>query len=112
VLLVSGCDQPSEKDQADDEYRAAQTAIAGGDKRQAISRLDNAIELQPTFYAYFLRAQMHLETGDTNAALRDCKSGLEIDPENRDLKWLLVEAKKPTAARFKGVNARPPSASH
>jgi tetratricopeptide (TPR) repeat protein len=91
-------------------FIAAQEALAAGDRAGAMEALTKSIEAKPTGWAYLERAKLYLEQGDDEAAIADCEAGLALDPENIDLKWLLGEAKKPKAERFKGKNAEPPSA--
>lgn len=98
-------DEPAVK-----HFIAAQEALTRGDKTAAMEALTKSIESRPNGWAYLERAKLYLEQDNDAAAIADCEAGLELEPENIDLKWLLGEAKKPKAERFKGKNAKPPSA--
>ena len=58
----------------------------------------------------FERANIYVEQGNEEAAIADCKAGLEVDSNDRDLNWLLAELEKPANKRFKGRFAQPPRA--
>lgn len=106
-IAVTGCGTKREK--SIDVYKEALTAIAAGDKDKALELLDRSIDLDPTSFAYYQRAQIHLERDDAAAAIADCEKGLELAPNDRDLKWYLEECKKDPAKRFKGKSEKPPS---
>lgn len=112
LSLVSGC---GDKDPANQPAAklliAAHEALSRGDEAAAMEALSASLEANPTGWAYFQRAKLKLAQGDDAAAIADCQAGLELEPENVDLKWLMGEAKKPQQNRFKGANAKPPSAA-
>lgn len=112
-LIIAGCETRTTP--ANEPYvkhfLAAQEALASGDKTAAMEALTKSIEAQPTGWAYIGRAKLYLEQDNDQAAIADCEAGLALDSQNVDLQWLLGEAKKAKAERFKGKNANPPSAS-
>lgn len=115
LLLVAaiGC-QGSRGPQLDDsqeKFVAAQQALATGDTGKAMELLTASIEARPGPWAYYVRAKLYAEAADDANALADCGAGLELDPENSDLKWLRDEIKKPPGQRFQGKNAEPPRAN-
>lgn len=107
-IAVFGCGSKEEK--SIDVYKEALSAIAAGDKDKALDLLDRSIAANPMPFAYYQRAQIHLERDDAAAAIADCEKGLELAPNDRDLKWYLEECKKEPAKRFKGKSEKPPSA--
>jgi hypothetical protein len=86
----------------------AQQALAGGDSKKAMELLNVSIDARPDPWAYFQRAQLHVDGGDDEAARPDCRSGLALDPEHSDLLWLQAELDKSVTGRFKGSKAHPP----
>jgi hypothetical protein len=106
--LFAGCSSGSSTSKGYDHLVAAAQAIGAGDKEAALSELSASIENSPSAWAYFERARIHLEKGQEQDAILDCKSGLELDPKDRNLLWLSGELKKPAAQRFKGAFAKPP----
>lgn len=112
-LVVAGCGRSNDptNQPATQHFLAAQQALAKGDKQAALQSFTASIDARPSGWAYMGRAKLHLELGDAEAAIADCEAGLGLEPENKDLQWLLGEAKKPAEQRFKGKNAKPPSAT-
>jgi predicted Zn-dependent protease len=108
-LLLVGCE--SEQAKLEDLYTKAAEAIEAGDMATAIPLLDELIAAAPQPGLYLERAQAKLKSGDDAGAKADCQEGLKLDPEDRDLKWLLAEMKKDSKARFKGKNQKPPGRS-
>lgn len=113
LALAQGCDErPEERfGSAGEHFMRAQDALAAGDSAAAMEALNASIDAGPNPWAYLQRAQLHLEQGDADAAKADAEAGLETQPENRDLKWLATELRKPPQKRFKGRFAEPPSVS-
>jgi len=109
LVLLPGCS--SEQQKLEDVYAKAAEAIEAGDMSTAIALLDQLIEARPQPGLYLERAQAKLKAGDDAGAKADCQEGLKLDPEDRDLKWLLSEMKKDTKQRFKGKNQKPPGRS-
>jgi tetratricopeptide (TPR) repeat protein len=113
AILSVGCsssDGPN-LDDADRHFIAAEKAMAAGDKEQAIKELDASIAVRPTSWAYFKRGQLHAAVGNDQQAQADVQKGLELNPEDKDLKWLEKELKKPATRRFKGAAGQPPGMS-
>ena len=112
-LLGSGCGASNDptKEPATQHLVAATIALQSGDTAAAKESLTKSIEAEPSAWAYAKRAKLLLEEGDAEAALADCRAGLELSPDNADLKWIQGEAKKPPKKRFKGRFAKPPSES-
>lgn len=107
AIAVAGCgdSQPEELT----VFREAMDAIAAGDKVKGMELLNKCLEIKPSHYAYYERARLHMENKEIPKAIEDCKKGLELDPENKDLKWLLAELEKPEPKRFQGPAALPPA---
>lgn len=109
VPLLGGCGgTPSEPTRSYNHLVAASEAIAAGDKEKAMTELTAVIDTSPNGWAYFERARLQLEQGKEPEAVADCQKGLELEPDNSQLKWLSGELKKPAAQRFKGRFAKPP----
>jgi tetratricopeptide (TPR) repeat protein len=115
VLLASaltiGCGGKEATKKEDELHREAQIAISEGKIDEAIDKLTQSLDVKPTFYSYFTRGWLYSQQGKDREALADCAAGLELEPANTDLKWLMGETKKPLAQRFKGRNQNPPSSS-
>lgn len=113
LAVVTGCGDSGEPkfDKATNHFIEAQAALESGDREKAMTHLDASIAGKPSVWAYRKRAELHLEMGNDQQALQDAKDGLALDPEDRDMKWLVGELAKPAAQRFKGRFANPPSAS-
>lgn len=90
-------------------FREAMEAVAAGDKAKGMELLNECIQIKPSHYAYLERARLYMDQKDTPKAIDDCKKGLELDPENKELTWLLGELEKPEPERFKGPAALPPA---
>jgi hypothetical protein len=110
-LLILGCGGASETPATEgyDHFVAAATALEGGDKQAALTELNASIDDNPTAWAYFERARLHVENGQEQDAVADCQKGLELEPQSAQLKWLSAELKKPAPKRFQGRFAKPPA---
>jgi hypothetical protein len=73
--------------------------IRGTDQAGALELLDQSIEARPSYNAYFHRGWLHALQGRDEPAKADVKSGLVLEPESRDLKWLDGELQKPADQR-------------
>lgn len=73
-----------------------------------MAELTAAADTSPNGWVYFERARLQLDQGKEQEAAADCQKGLELEPDNSQLKWLTAELKKPAAQRFKGRFANPP----
>jgi tetratricopeptide (TPR) repeat protein len=109
LLGVSACRQGNEISEAGVYLNDALDAIKTGDNDRAIELLSKSLELETDPYAYLQRAKLYLELDEVASASADIAKGLELEPEHPDLLWLQEQAKKPTATRFKGEDAEPPS---
>ena len=110
MVILGGCgDSKREMPQSLNLQLEAKKAMAAGDTAKALEALTGSIESKPTVWALLERAKLHLAQGDEDAAKADCLKALEVEPENRDIKWLREEIKKPESKRFKGRNKLPPS---
>ena len=111
-IFLAGCGEEKRKlPPANQLLVEAKKALVAGDADKAMELINASIESKPSAWAYFERAQLFLEKGDEASAKEDCARAVELDPENRDFKWLQEEIEKPTARRFKGKNQFPPSYS-
>ncbi|MDC0935449.1 hypothetical protein OAS39_04110 [Pirellulales bacterium] len=109
-ILLVGCGEGERELPPSATYLIeARHALAGGDSAKAMEALTASIDSDPNTWALLERAKLHLTNGNEDAASADCLSALEIDPANRDIKWLQREIKKPASQRFKGRNKLPPS---
>jgi tetratricopeptide (TPR) repeat protein len=109
LLSFTGCSSDEvELGDATEHFLAAQEALDKGDQATALNELNLSIELQPDAWAYYQRAQILAEQKQFDAALADCRAGLELDPQHEQLKWLAGELRKPADRRFQGKNANPP----
>ena len=79
----------------------AQEAMDAGETTKAVEALDASIAAEPTIWAYAIRARIHAETGNDQAAEADCLAGLAMDETNEELAWVKRELKKPKDKRFK-----------
>ncbi|MEA1951000.1 MAG: hypothetical protein U9N87_06415 [Planctomycetota bacterium] len=111
MSALAGCSETPQVEPGVDVFMKAQEAIQAGNKPEAMKLLNQSIEAQPTFYAYAARGRLYLEMGNAQSAMADCQKGLELEPEDRDLKWLMSQIKLPAARRFQGAAAAPPSSS-
>jgi hypothetical protein len=69
------------------------------DQAKALELLTQSIETRPSYNAYYQRAWIHgLHNRDVQAKA-DIAAGLELEPENRELKWLEGELQKPAQQR-------------
>jgi tetratricopeptide (TPR) repeat protein len=69
------------------------------DQARALELLTQSIEARPSHNAYFHRAWIHAQQGREAEAGADVAAGLELEPENRELKWLEAELNKPATQR-------------
>jgi tetratricopeptide (TPR) repeat protein len=69
------------------------------DQAKALELLTQSIEARPSYNAYYQRAWIYGLHNRDDEAKADISSGLELEPENRELKWLQGELKKPTSQR-------------
>ena len=106
-LLIVGCGKG--EDDAEALYQKGLQASSENRRKEALQFLTESIGLEETPWAYCERAKVYRKTDQVENAIADCKSGLAIEPEHRDLKWLLGELEKPKAQRFRGRNKNPPS---
>jgi lipoprotein NlpI len=106
-LTLAGCSREP-FDEATQHMMAARTALSEDNKEVAMQELTAAIEKGGSAWAYFERAKLHADAGDTDAAKADCRKALEIDPENDEIKWYLGQLDRPSDQRFQSP---PPSAS-
>jgi tetratricopeptide (TPR) repeat protein len=110
VTAFSGCDTPSRPmPTSANSFLEAQKLLAAGEKDKAMEAVNASIADDPSTWALFLRAKLHLEQGDEAAALKDCETGLQIEPGDANLAWLKGELAKPAAARFQGNFKNPPT---
>jgi hypothetical protein len=73
--------------------------IRTSDQAGAIDLLTQSIEERPSYNVYFHRGWLFALQGKDAEAKADVKSGLELEPESRDLKWLDGELRKPAKQR-------------
>lgn len=110
VVAATGCGGTSgDTSSATNHSVAAATAMAAGDKETALAELTAAINDNPSSWALFQRARIYVDQGKQAEAEADIQKGIEVDPNDADLKWLAAELKKPAAQRFQGRFAKPPS---
>lgn len=80
-------------DQIDDSYThvdAGDVALESGDTAKAIEEADRALQVNPSNAdAYVLRAGAEYDRQDLNAAVRDAKSALRLDPGNLQARAIL-----------------------
>jgi len=113
LALALGCNSGNEErfDTASESFIKAMHAIEEGDAATAMQALTASLDQLPTAEAYMERAKLYEDAGKHDEALQDCRSALEVDPENTDVQWLLGEYEKPEQKRFKGKFKNPPSSS-
>ncbi len=112
LILAVGCGETTSKvPPAMNHIVEARRALAEGDQAKALESLTASIETDANVWAYYERAKIQLDRGDDQAATADCQALLELEPNNRDGKWLLGEIEKPAEKRFQGAQAQPPSSS-
>lgn len=77
--------QPEINADAQDALARAQQAMAMGDTTTALSAIDEAISLQPDYYAAFaFRATVHRLMGNYDEAVRAASQAISIDPTQAD----------------------------
>jgi hypothetical protein len=69
------------------------------DQAKALELLTQSIEARPSYNAYYQRARIHGLHNRDDEAKADIAAGLQLAPENRELKWLDGELQKPTNQR-------------
>lgn len=106
--VASGCGGTGEPEELI-VYKEAVAAIVAGDNAKGMELLNKCLEIKPSHYAYMERAKLYMSMKETQKAIDDCKKGLELDPQNKDLAWLLGELQKPEPKRFQGPAALPPA---
>ena len=100
ISVLGGCSSEPELSDGVQHFLAAQDAIARGDNETALQELNISIELEPDGWSYYQRAKIYREMGKDKEAIADCESGLKLDPDHVELKWLLAELRKPEGRRF------------
>jgi tetratricopeptide (TPR) repeat protein len=108
MALASGCGGSVEPEELV-VFKEAMAAVAAGDKAKGMELLNQCLEIKPSHYAYLERARLRMEAKEVPQAIDDCKKGLELDPQNSELQWLLSQLEKPEGQRFKGPDALPPA---
>jgi Tfp pilus assembly protein PilF len=109
LLSIGGCGSSAPStEKSYDHFVAAAKALETGDKETALTELSATIEKAPSDWAYFERARLLAESGREQEAAADVQKGLELAPQNANLKWLDAELKKPADKRFQGKFAQPP----
>jgi tetratricopeptide (TPR) repeat protein len=90
ICLVSpGCSLESkEEKQARAELVSAGEAAAEGKHDLALRHVNESLSLHPLPNAYGMRAIIHMQQQNIDAAAADVKLGLELDPENTQLMQL------------------------
>jgi hypothetical protein len=73
--------------------------IRSTDPTGAIGLLNRSIDERPSHSAYFHRGWLYALQQKDDEAKSDVKSGLALEPESRDLKWLEKELGKPSKQR-------------
>jgi hypothetical protein len=103
-VVLSGCggSQPDgsqfQHDQAAKLFLEAMQ-VRPTDQAKALELLTQSIEARPSYNAYYQRAWLLGLTGRDGEATADVAEGLKLEPENRELKWLAGELKKPANQR-------------
>jgi hypothetical protein len=69
------------------------------DQAKALELLTQSIDARPSYNAYYQRALIHGLNNRDVEAQADIAAGLELEPENRELKWLEGELQKPANQR-------------
>jgi Tfp pilus assembly protein PilF len=103
-VLLAGCggSQPDgsqfQHDEAAKLFLEAMK-IRETDQARALALLNQSIVARPSYNAYYHRAWLHALQGDEQKAAADLKSGLELEPESKELQWLDKELQKPVKER-------------
>jgi Tfp pilus assembly protein PilF len=108
ALSICGCGGSPSTGKSYDHFVAAAKALETGDKETALTELSATLATTPSDWAYFERARLFAESGRDQEAAADVQKGLELAPQNANLKWLDAELKKPADNRFQGKFAQPP----
>lgn len=108
VTIGCGDDVPKVSD-ANKLFIEASKLIGEGQKEAAIEKLNESIAAEPLLWSYRERAKLFIETGKDDAAVKDIDAGLQLAPDDPDLRWLKGEIAKPAAQRFQGKFKSPPS---
>jgi hypothetical protein len=82
--------------------------IRGTDQAGALELLNQSIDARPSHSAYFHRGWLHALQGRDEPARADVQAGLELEPEDEDLKWLGGELQKPAGQRKLDMPPAPP----
>jgi len=110
LVFTAGCSEPP-VEKAEKVFQEAVALMNDGDDQQAITKVTESLAAEETSWAYYLRATLYKKTEQFAKALADCKMGLALEPDHKDLLWLESELEKPAAVRFMGANSDPPSTS-
>ena len=108
VTIGCGDDKPKVSD-ANKLFIEASKLIGEGQKEAALEKLNESIAAEPLLWSYRERAKLLIETGKDDAAMKDVDAGLQLAPDDPDLRWLKGEIAKPAAQRFQGKFKTPPS---
>jgi len=73
--------------------------IRGTDQAGAMELLNQSIDARPSHNAYFHRGWLYALQSQDDEAKADVAAGLALEPEEKDLKWLDAELKKPADQR-------------
>jgi len=110
VAVTIGCGDGEPKvSDANKLFIEASKLIGEGQKEAAIEKLNESIAAEPLLWSYRERAKLLIETGKDDAAMKDVDAGLQLTPDDPDLRWLKGEIAKPAAQRFQGKFKTPPS---
>ena len=79
---------------------AANQALTAGDTTAAMTAVNEAIEIEPSVWAYAIRAELHARSGSDDLANSDIEAGLAMDEKNEKLVWIREELGRPVDQRF------------
>lgn len=108
---LAGCGGPGSGPQHHEAtlYAQAIQASLDGNGSRAVELLTTLIAANPR-PAYFLAAGIErLKAGDAEGAAGDARAGLDVDPDDEDLRWLEGMAKKLAAGGPIPADPSPPS---
>jgi len=106
-----GCGGPGSGPQHDEAalYAEAVQAALDGNGSRAVDLLKTLIVANPR-PAYFLAAGVErLKAGDAEGAAGHARAGLDVEPDDEDLRWLEGMAKKLAAGGPVPADPHPPS---
>ena len=106
VLFVAGCGAKRDGPKSAALIVSAKEAMAAGDSEGALKAVNEAIVVEPSAWAYALRAKIHAKAGSDAEARDDCEAGLKLDESNEELKWILDELERPVGERFQSAVPR------